>query len=83
MGHELCRQTVIDTGLQALHPLFLGVGWGDLELAPPFVTFKDRLELYSDDLKIEMVFMGPAHTTNGIVAWLPERKLLFSRRPDL
>ena len=22
--------------------------------------------------------MGPAHTTNDIVAWLPERKLLFS-----
>ena len=81
VGHELCRQTVIDTGLQALHPLFPGVEWGDLELAPPFVTFKDRLDLYSGDagdLKIELIFMGPAHTTNDIVAWLPERKLLFS-----
>ena len=78
VGHELCRQTVIDTGLQALHPLFPSVAWGDLELAPPFVTFKDRLELYSDDLRIELIFMGPAHTTNDIVAWLPERKLLFS-----
>ena len=78
VGHELCRQTVIDTGLQALHPLFPSVAWGDLELAPPFVTFKDRLELYSDDLRIELIFMGPAHTTNDIVAWLPERKLLFA-----
>ncbi|MDA0263157.1 MAG: MBL fold metallo-hydrolase [Chloroflexi bacterium] len=78
VGHELCRQTVIATGLQALHPLFPGVEWGNLELAPPFVTFKDRLELYSDDLKIELIFMGPAHTTNDIVAWIPDRKLLFS-----
>ena len=81
VGHELCRQTVIDTGLQALHPLFPGVDWGDLELAPPTITFTDRLELYSGesgDLKIELIFMGPAHTTNDIVAWLPERKLLFS-----
>ena len=78
VGHELCRQTVIDTGLQALHPLFPGVEWGNLELAPPFVTFKDRLNIFSDDLKIELVFMGPAHTTNDIVAWLPEQKLLFS-----
>lgn len=81
VGHELCRQTVISTGLQALHPLFPGVEWGDLELSPPTITFKDRLDLYSGDagdLKIELIFMGPAHTTNDIVAWLPERKLLFS-----
>ncbi|MCH8989314.1 MAG: MBL fold metallo-hydrolase [Chloroflexi bacterium] len=81
VGHDLCRQTVIDTGLQALHPLFPNVEWGNLELAPPFVTFNDRLTLYSGDsgdLKIELVFMGPAHTTNDIIAWLPERKLLFS-----
>ena len=31
-----------------------------------------------DDLKVELIFMGPAHTTNDIVAWLPERKLLFA-----
>ena len=78
VGHELCRQTVIDTGLQALHPLFPDVAWGDLELAPPFITFNDRLELHVDDLKVELIFMGPAHTTNDIVAWLPERKLLFA-----
>ena len=78
IGHELCRQTVIDTGLQALHPLFPGVDWGDLELAPPTITFNDRMELNSDDLKIELIFMGPAHTTNDIVAWLPQRKLLFA-----
>ena len=81
IGHELCRQTVIDTGLQALHPLFPNVEWGDLELAPPFITFNDRMELFtgeSGDLRIELIFMGPAHTTNDIVAWLPERKLLFA-----
>ena len=78
IGHELCRQTVIDTGLQALHPLFPSVLWGDLKLAPPFITFSDRMELHVGDLKVELIFMGPAHTTNDIVAWLPERKLLFS-----
>ena len=78
IGHELCRRTVIDTGLQALHPLFPGVAWGDLELAPPFITFNDRMELHLNDLKVELIFMGPAHTTNDIVAWIPERKLLFS-----
>lgn len=81
IGHELCRETVIATGLQSLHPLFPGVEWGDLELAPPTITFKQQMDLYAgdqDDLKIELIYMGPAHTTNDIVAWLPERKLLFS-----
>ena len=78
VGHELCRQAVIDTGLHTLHPLFPNVVWGDLELAPPFITFQDRLDLFVDDLKLELHYMGPAHTTNDTVVWLPERKLLFT-----
>lgn len=78
VGHELCRQTVIDTGIHALRPLFPSVVWGDLEVAPPFITFQDRLDLFVDDLKLELHFMGPAHTTNDVVVWLPERRLLFT-----
>lgn len=81
IGHELCRETIIETGLQSLHPLFPNVEWGDLELAPPTITFKDQMDIYAGtegNLKIELIFMGPAHTTNDIVAWLPERKLLFA-----
>ena len=78
VGHELCRQTVIDTGLHTLHPLFPNVVWGDLELAPPFITFQDRLDLFVDDLRLELHYMGPAHTTNDTVVWIPERRLLFT-----
>jgi cyclase len=58
--------------------LFPGVDWGEIPLAPPFVTFADRLDVHVDDLAIELQFQGPAHTTNDIVAWVPERKLLFA-----
>ena len=78
VGHELCRQAVIETGLHTLHPLFPNVVWGDLELAPPFITFRDRLDLYVDDLKMELHYVGPAHTTNDSVVWLPDRQLLFT-----
>ena len=78
VGHELCRQTVIDTGLHALHPLFPNVTWGDLELAPPFITFQERLDLFVDDLRLELHYLGPAHTTNDVVVWVPERSLLFT-----
>ena len=78
VGHELCREAVIETGLHTLHPLFPNVVWGDLELAPPFVTFRERLDLFVDDLRMELHYVGPAHTTNDSVVWLPERKLLFT-----
>ncbi len=78
VGHELCRRTVIETGIHTLRPLFPNVVWGDLELAPPFITFQDRLDLFVDDLRLELHYMGPAHTTNDVVVWLPERKLLFT-----
>ncbi len=51
---------------------------GELEVAAPFVTFQERLSLYVDDLKVEAIYMGPAHTSNDVVLWVPERRLAFS-----
>src|SRR6185437_8600324 len=76
VGHERCRETIISEGLAA-QGLFPGVDWGTIEIAPPVVTFAERLDLWVDDLKVELIFVGPAHTTNDIVAWIPDRKLLF------
>jgi cyclase len=77
IGHELCRAVVIATGV-ATSALFPGVEWGELRVAPPFVTFQDRLNVYVDDLRVELIYLGPAHTTNDVVAWVPDRKLLFA-----
>jgi len=77
IGHELCRQEVIATG-HAAAALFRGVDWGKIEIAPPFVTLQERLSLYVDDLEVELIYMGPAHTTNDIIAWIPRRKVLFT-----
>ena len=47
--------------------------------APPFVTFEERLHVYVDDLLVELHHFGiAAHTTNDVVAWIPERGVLFS-----
>lgn len=77
IGHELCRQETIDTDL-AIQPNFPGVDFGHIDVTPAFTTFTDRLNVYVDDLKLELHFVGPAHTTNDIVVWVPERKLLFA-----
>jgi cyclase len=80
LGHERCREVIIDSGVASpvIKAVFPGVEWGVLEPAPPFVTFTDRMRLYVDDLAVELIHLGPAHTDNDVVAWLPERRVLFA-----
>jgi cyclase len=53
--------------------------WGRLHPSPPFVTFEDNLTLWIDDLRVELHDSGaPAHTTNDVVAWVPDRSVLFT-----
>ncbi|MGH2632129.1 MAG: MBL fold metallo-hydrolase [Tepidiformaceae bacterium] len=77
IGHERCRREILASG-NAAQALFPMVDFGDCPVTPPTVTFTDRLDVWVDDLKVELIFVGPAHTTNDIVAWIPERKLLFT-----
>ncbi|MCH7952604.1 MAG: MBL fold metallo-hydrolase, partial [Chloroflexi bacterium] len=77
VGHEKCREEVIATGLgtQALWP---DVDWGEIVVTPPSVTFGERLTLYAGDLELQLIYVGPAHTTNDILVWLPERRTLIA-----
>jgi cyclase len=62
-------------GLTQLWP---GVEWGTLCLRLPSVTFRDRLTVHLPRRTVELIHVGPAHTTNDIVAWLPEDRVLFA-----
>ncbi|HXR22861.1 MAG TPA: MBL fold metallo-hydrolase [Acidimicrobiales bacterium] len=79
IGHERCREEMLRSGIVRPDGLFEPVEWGDLTPAPPFVTFDRRLDIYVDDLKIELIHLtAAAHTTNDVVAWIPEHRVLFS-----
>lgn len=79
IGQEGCRAEIVRAGIQHYSELFEPVEWGELTASPPFVTFEHRLDLYVDDLKVELVHLThAAHTTNDVVAWIPERRVLFS-----
>jgi cyclase len=79
LGHERCRQGMLETGIARPEGVFEPCDWGDLFLAPPFVTFDERLDVYVDDLLVELRHFGTAaHTTNDVVAWIPERRVLYS-----
>lgn len=78
VGHENCRTEILRTGLLGNIGIWDPVEWGALSLAPPTLTFSDRVTLWSDDLPIEVSFVGQAaHTTNDSLVWLPEQGVLY------
>ena len=78
VGHENCRTELIAYGPPANAGIWEPVDWGQVTLAPPTLTFSDRLRLWSDDRPIEVSHVGqPAHTTNDSLVWLPEQRVLF------
>ena len=79
IGHEKCRELVIQSGISHFPGIWEARDWGEIHLAPPMVTFTDRVDVWSGDLKLEVHYIGsPAHTTNDAVVWIPERGVLFS-----
>ncbi|HLI72942.1 MAG TPA: MBL fold metallo-hydrolase [Acidimicrobiales bacterium] len=79
IGHRLCRDAMLATGILRPRGIWDDVEWGELEPAPPFLTFDHRMDVYVDDLLVELHHIGvPAHTTNDVVAWIPEHRVLFT-----
>jgi len=78
IGHENCRAELIATGLPGNTGIWEPVDWGEVTLAPPTLTFTDRVRLWSDDRPLDLSYVGQAaHTTNDSLVWLPEQQVLF------
>ncbi|GAB3795665.1 MBL fold metallo-hydrolase [Micromonospora zhanjiangensis] len=77
IAHEAARTEMADkgTGLRRVWP---DVGWGEISVALPDLTFTERLSLHIGDLHAELRYVGPAHTSNDVVVWLPEHGVLFA-----
>lgn len=79
VAHERTRPAMLARGLPGNTGLWTDVDYGDLDLALPSLTFTDRITLWSDDLRCELIHAGrAAHTTNDVVMWIPERSVLFA-----
>jgi cyclase len=79
VGHEATREGVLQWGMPFDAPVWTPVEWGEIELAPPFLTYRDGVTVWVDDLRCEVTHVGTAaHTTNDSIVWIPERSVLFS-----
>ncbi|WP_330228979.1 MBL fold metallo-hydrolase [Nocardia sp. NBC_00508] len=78
IGHDRIRPEMAETGL-ALTKLWPNVDWGDVRVTLPGITFGEQLTLHLGERRVELRHLGSAaHTTNDVVAWLPEERVLFA-----
>jgi len=78
IAQEKCRDEMIAFGLPGNTGIWEPVDWGEVTLAPPTLTFADRVRLWSGDRPLEVSYVGQAaHTSNDSLVWLPEQEVLF------
>lgn len=79
VGHRRCREEVERMGIMTLDSIWGAVEWGGLELRAPDLVFDDGVDLVVGDLTVEVrAFGSAAHTTNDVVAWVPEARVLYT-----
>jgi cyclase len=77
VAHHRCRDEVLRAGMVA-QALFPTADYGHVELAPPTLTFDGSLTLHVDQTRVELLFVGPAHTLGDVIAWLPGQRVVFT-----
>lgn len=79
VAHELCRGEILQSIVPVPPGIWEPVDWGNIEIAPPFLTFSSGVDIYADDLRCEVRHVGqPAHTTNDSIVWIPGHSVLFA-----
>ena len=82
IAQEKAREEIIRTGLpverfKQFMPRF-GPDFDTVKLAVPNIAFDDRLTLYSDRRKVELLHLGSGHTVGDAIAYLPTEKVLYA-----
>jgi glyoxylase-like metal-dependent hydrolase (beta-lactamase superfamily II) len=48
------------------------------EIALPALTFTDRMTVHMGREKVELIYIGPSHTSGSVLVYLPDRGILFT-----
>jgi cyclase len=49
-----------------------------VELVPPTTLVDERLDLDLDGLRVELIYVGPAHTGGDVIVHLPKERIVFT-----
>ncbi|MGY6653665.1 MBL fold metallo-hydrolase [Amycolatopsis sp. TRM77291] len=77
VAHERTREEMAAAGLH-LTGLWPDVSWGGVDLVLPELTYTNKMVVHVGDVVAELLHVGPAHTTDDTVVWLPAERVLFT-----
>lgn len=74
IAHENCREDFFQPQRDGKPS-----AWNDPEMAPyvPSLTYRDKMDIYLGEKKVELRYFGVGHTTGDIVVYFPEEKTVF------
>jgi glyoxylase-like metal-dependent hydrolase (beta-lactamase superfamily II) len=84
IGSEKCRAMIAERGQEdwdseyGRFPRLFRAAETIPGLTWPTVTFKERMTLYLGQRRVELRFIGRAHTAGDIVAYVPDANVVFS-----
>lgn len=76
VAHELTRANMAATGL-ALRDIWPAADWGDIEVVLPDVVYQQSFTFSALGTPVQVAHLGPAHTTDDSVVFLPEQRVLY------
>jgi glyoxylase-like metal-dependent hydrolase (beta-lactamase superfamily II) len=65
---------VVELLQKALSPF----DFSGIKLTPPTIVFDKQLTLYVGDREVELIHVGPAHTSTDVIVFFPEEKVLYA-----
>jgi cyclase len=79
VAHTACRAELVRAPWPPPAGVFEPVLWGKIDARPPSFCFEDSAHLFVTGRRLELLHLGPAaHTTNDVVVWLPDERILFA-----
>lgn len=94
IGHRLCAAAfgkespelmqqirdgaIADPALSEFAAALREYDFSGIRLTPPTTLIDDRLDLQLDDMPVELLYVGPAHTIGDVIVHLPRQRVVFT-----
>ncbi|TCO70322.1 MBL fold metallo-hydrolase [Rhodovulum euryhalinum] len=80
LGHVEAKKVFEDNAFQILEGMkrYAKENAEGTEAVGPNLTFEDRHDIEMGGMKIEVLYLGPAHSEGDVSVWLPEQKLVIA-----
>ncbi len=75
--HQLAHAEPPIPGMGRFAEALKAYDFGGITLTPPTTLFDESLTLDLDGLRVDLLYVGPAHTIGDVVVHLPEQGILF------